>query len=106
MTETATSSIPLRFERPKHPFVVGKLYSRTWKAPFTNGLTDIWRERCLGYWESVGRRFGYVFSEPRNAWVDDPVQGPCVVTYATPLYRMEGERFGPPGGIKTEETVH
>ena len=29
------------YEKPKTPFEVGKLYTRTWRAPFTNGLTDI-----------------------------------------------------------------
>ena len=84
------------YEKPKTPFEVGKLYTRTWRAPFTNGLTDIWRKRCHEYWENVERRFGVVFSEPRNAWEDSPEVGPVVVTYATIIGILKGDRYDVP----------
>jgi hypothetical protein len=83
------------FERPKEPLFVGKLLTRVWQAPYTNGLTDIWRRRCHEYWERVEQRFGIVVSEPRNAW--DEVDGkPVVATYATVLGILKGDRFDRP----------
>ncbi len=90
------------YERPKKPFKLNTLYTRTWQAPFTNGLTDAWRQRCHEYWERVEQRFGVVFSEPTYTWDDDPVLGPVVMTAAAVLYVMPGERYdGPP-----TESVH
>lgn len=88
----------LKFEEPRTPFEHGVLYTRTWTAPFTNGLTDSWRRRCFEYWERVERRFGVVMSEPRNDWAVDDIVGPVVVTYATLLYIVPGERFVLPAG--------
>jgi hypothetical protein len=84
------------FERPKTPFVVGALRTRVWRAPFTNGLTDVWRQRCNEYWERVEQRFGIVVSEPRNAWYDDPDIGPVVASYVTVLGILKGDRFDRP----------
>ena len=87
------------FDIPEHDkgeFILGKLYTRTWAAPFTHGLTDAWRERCQGYWARVEERFGYVFSEPKYVWTDDPIEGPCVVTMATPIAKLKGTRVKRP----------
>lgn len=89
------------YERPKTPFLVGKLYTRVWRAPFTNGLTDAWRERCVGYWERVEQRFGLVVSEPTYDWADDPEIGPCVMTGATVLGILKGDRFDRPESERT-----
>ena len=94
MSETARSQIGYGpFETPSKRFYPGILYTKTWRAPFTHGLTDVWRERCRAYWERVEQRFGVVFSERRDAWTDDPEIGPCVVTYATPIAIVPGERI-------------
>jgi hypothetical protein len=94
VTETARSQIGNGpFETPVKKFYPGELYSKTWRAPYTNGLTDVWRERCRGYWDRVEQRFGVVFSERRDAWTNDPELGPCVVTYATPIAIVKGERI-------------
>ena len=108
MNDTARSQIGNGpFETPKTEFVINKLYSKTWRAPFTNGLTDLWRQRCHEYWERVEQRFGVVFSEPRNAWTDDLEQGPCVVTYATPLAILSGERIPADAIVRDDEpAVH
>jgi hypothetical protein len=87
-----TNDVKLAFEKPDAPFRVGQLLSKTWKAPYTNGLTDIWRQRCFEYWDRVSKRFGWVFSEPANDWSMDPIHGPVVTTFVTPLYEMPGER--------------
>ena len=108
MTENPTSSPPpakvtsLGFEQARTPFKVGQLRSKTWRAPFTNGLTDIWRRRCMEYWERIEKRYGVIFSEPRNDWVDDPIEGPCVSTFATPLAIVPGERFELPEGARMD----
>ena len=81
------------FEQPKKPFKFGTLYTKVWRAPFTHGLTDVWRRRCHEYWERVEHRFGIVVSEPRNAWADDPAIGPVVATYVTILAILPAERF-------------
>jgi hypothetical protein len=91
------------FDVPNVKIKVGKtLLTRSWKAPYTNGLTDIWRKRCREYWERIEQRFGYVMSEPRNDWVMDDDLGPVVVTYATPIAMLKGERIARP---KVPETV-
>lgn len=84
------------FERPKKRLDPGVLYSRVWRAPFTNGLTDTWRRRCNEYWERVEQRFGVVVSEPRHAWYEDPETGPIVATYATVLGVLKGDRYDKP----------
>ncbi len=89
------------YERPKKPFKLNKLYSRVWQAPFTNGLTDAWRQRCHEYWERVEQRFGVVMSEPRNTW-EMTEAGPVVATYATVLGILKGDRFDRP----ESERVH
>ena len=79
------------FETPKEgPFVLGKLYSKTWQAPFVHGVTQMWADRCRGYWERVEQRFGYVFSDHRNDY--DPHTG-TITTFATPLGMLKGDRY-------------
>ncbi len=93
------------FDVPSIKYELGKtLLTKTWKAPYTNGLTDIWRQRCMEYWERVEQRFGYVMSEPRNTWAMDDTHGPVVVTYATPIAMLKGERIKRPR--EPEETRH
>lgn len=92
----------LGFEQAAVPFKVGQLRSKTWRAPFTHGLTTIWRQRCNEYWERVEKRYGVIVSEPRNTWADDPVLGPVVVTFATPLAIVPGERFELPEGARMD----
>ena len=88
----------MKFEEPRTPFKLGQLRTKTWKAPYTIGLTDEWRRRCEEYWERIEQRFGVVFSEPRHAWAMDDIFGPVVATYATPLMIIPGERFKLPEG--------
>jgi len=74
----------------------GLLLSSTWQAPFTHGLTDVWRERCEGYWERIEQRFGVVLTDHRNAWDEVPEVGPCVVTFAAILFILpDVERTAP-----------
>ncbi len=95
----------MKFEQPKDPNVLklGFLLSRTWKAPYTNGLTDIWRNRAREYWERIEKRFGLILSEHKTDWavVDDV--GPVVSTYATVRVVMPGERFKLPEGERLEQ---
>jgi hypothetical protein len=84
------------YEKPKTPFKIGELKTRVWRAPFTTGLTDVWRKRCNEYWERVEQRFGIVVSEPQHAWDDDPEIGPVVATYATILGILKGDRYDVP----------
>lgn len=88
----------LRFEQPRQPFEYGELRSRVWQAPFTHGLTDVWRRRCNEYWARIEQRFGLIVSEPRHAWADDIIHGPVVGTYAVVLVVLPGERFVIPAG--------
>jgi hypothetical protein len=91
------------WEKPrKGAMVKGRLYVMSWRAPFTHGLTDLWRNRCREYWERIESRFGVVFSERRDAWSDDPVHGPCVTTMATVLLVLPGKRYEP----RPSEEVH
>jgi hypothetical protein len=87
-----------KFEEPDVPFKVGQLRTRVWAAPYTNGLTDIWRRRCEEYWERIEKRFGVVMSDRKYDWAVDDALGPVVATYATPLYIVPGERFKLPKG--------
>lgn len=82
-----------RFEAPKTHFTYGELRSRVWQAPYTNGLTDVWRRRCIEYWERIEQRFGVIMSTPRNAWALDDIYGPVVGTFAVVLLVVPGERF-------------
>ena len=91
------------YEKPKTPFKVGELRTKVWRAPFTHGLTDLWRERCREYWERVEQRFGIVVSERADDWYDDPELGPCVMTAATVLVILKGDRVLVPAG---ERLVH
>lgn len=87
------------FDVPNHPhgeFVLGKLYTKVWRAPYTHGLTDKWRQCCVEYWERVEQRFGYVFSEPKYTWSLDPDVGPVVMTAATPIAKLKGDRVPRP----------
>lgn len=87
------------FEKPKRPFKVGMLYSRTWQAPFVNGVTKLWAERTEAYWERIERRFGVVFTDHRNAY--DEVTS-TITTFASPLYIVPGKRFVP--GARSERS--
>lgn len=88
----------LMFEQPKTPFEYGELRSRVWQAPYTNGLTDLWRQRCHEYWQRIEQRFGVIMSEPRNAWAMDDIYGPVVGTYAVTLIVLPGKRILVPQG--------
>lgn len=90
------------FDVPDTPFKIGRLRSKVWRAPYTHGLTDTWRQRCMEYWERIEQRYGVVMSEPRNAWSDDPEVGPVVATYATPIAILKGTRIKRP---RVPETV-
>lgn len=92
-----------KFEKPARPFTYSELRSRVWQAPYTNGLTDIWRERCMEYWERIEQRFGVIMSSPRNAWAMDDIYGPVVGTFAVVLLVVPGQRFIVPAG---ERIVH
>lgn len=89
------------FDVPAIPFKIGQLRTKVWRAPYTHGLTDVWRRRCQEYWERVEQRFGVVMSEPRNAW-EMTENGPVVATYATPLGILKGARIPRP---RVPETV-
>lgn len=79
------------YELPKDgPFVVGKLYTRTWRAPYVHGVNQEWAKRCREYWERIEQRFGYVFSDHRNAFDEETL---TISTYATPLAMLKGERI-------------
>jgi hypothetical protein len=71
------------------PFELGMLYSKTWAAPFVNGVNQTWAERCRGYWDRLGERYGYVFSDHRNAY--DEITA-TITTYATPIALLKGDR--------------
>ena len=89
MSETLVMGGP--FETPKEgPFVLGKLYTKTWRAPGVHGVNETWAKRCREYWERVEQRFGYVFSDHRNAFDDATL---TITTYATPLVMLKGERY-------------
>lgn len=90
------------FDVPEEPFKIGRLRSKIWRAPYTHGLTNVWRRRCNEYWERVEERYGVVMSEPRHAWEMVDEVGPVVATYATPLAILKGERIARP---RTSETV-
>lgn len=81
---------PGPFEKPRKPYAVGGLYSRTWTAPFVHGVTETWAARCRGYWERVEQRFGLILSDHRNAY--DEATG-TITTFATVLMILPGERY-------------
>lgn len=83
---------PGPFEEPRTPWRFGRLYARTWRAPLVHGLTDVWRERCHAYWARVERRFGVIFSAPRNAY---DAETETVTTVATLLVILPAERRPP-----------
>lgn len=94
----ATMTGSMMFEQPAVAFEYGELRSRAWQAPFTNGLTDAWRQRCNEYWKRIEQRFGVIMSEPRNAWAMDDIYGPVVGTYAVTLIVLPGKRLLVPQG--------
>lgn len=92
------------FDVPRHDkgdFILGKLYTKTWRAPYTHGLTDVWRKRAIEYWARIEERYGYVFSECRTSWEMIDELGPVVVTYATPLAKLKGARIPRPATPET-----
>lgn len=84
------------FDTPKGDWRKGAAKVRTWKAPYTHGLTDLWRKRCIEYWARVEARFGVIMSEPRNVWGMDPDIGPVVCTYAVVVAVVPGKRVEMP----------
>jgi hypothetical protein len=84
------------FERPKKPYLIGRLYTRVWRAPYTHGLTDVWRVRVAEYWPRVEQRFGVLFSEHKVDWAMDPDLGPVVMSAATCIAILKGERYDRP----------
>ena len=83
------------FEQVPAHWKPGMLLSKVWQAPFTHGLTDIWRARCAGYWERIEQRYGVVLTDHRNA--HDIIQGtgPVVATYAAIYVILPAERTHP-----------
>lgn len=69
---------------------IGVLYTKTWQAPFINGVTDEWRQRVAGYWERLEQKHGVIWSKPV---IDFDEQTSCIVTAATPLALIPGERY-------------
>lgn len=86
----------------KGKLVLGQLYSMTWRAPYTSGLTDVWRERCREYWERVEQRFGIIVTERRDVWAVVEGVGPTVTTFAVPMVKLKGDRIPRP---RVSETV-
>jgi hypothetical protein len=69
---------------------LNKLYTKVWKAPFVNGVTDEWRARVVGYWERLEIKYGVIWSRPVIDY--DPDTG-TIFTAATPLALIPGERY-------------
>ncbi len=69
---------------------VGRLYTMTWRAPFVEGVTDEWRKRCAGYWERLEKKYGVIWSRP---FIDYDAETGCIVTGATPIALIPGERY-------------
>lgn len=69
---------------------VGKLYTMTWRAPLVMGVTDEWRNRVAGYWERLEKKYGVIWSRPV---IDYDEETSCIVTMATPLALIPGERY-------------
>lgn len=72
------------------PAEVGKLYTRTWQAPFVNGVTDEWQNRVAGYWERIEQKYGVIISRPVIDY--DDATG-TITTMATILVVVPGERY-------------
>lgn len=69
---------------------VDVLYTKTWQAPLVNGVTDEWRNRAAGYWERLEKKYGVIWSRPV---IDYDAETGCIVTMATPLVLVPGERY-------------
>jgi len=83
------------FEQVPAHWKPGTLLTRTWQAPFTHGLTDIWRQRCAEYWERIEQRYGVVLTDHRNAHDIVDGLGPVVATFAAIYVILPGERTHP-----------
>lgn len=102
MQPTALSADQRRKELGKGPFEQtpahwkpGTLLTKVWQAPMTHGLTDIWRQRCEGYWERIEQRYGVILTDHRNAWEGINGVGPVVATYAAILVILPATRTHP-----------
>lgn len=71
----------------------GVLLTRTWQAPIVHGVTQIWADRCRGYWERIERRYGVVLTDHRNAYDDETG---TISTVAAVLMIIDGERYPMP----------
>jgi len=72
------------------PAQMGKLYTKTWKAPFINGVTDEWTNRVAGYWERLEQKYGLIWSRPVITYDDETG---CIFTAATIVAIVPGERY-------------
>ena len=61
---------------------LGQLYTKVWKAPFVEGVTDEWAQRVAEYWERLEIKHGVIWSRPVIDY--DPETG-TIVTAATPI---------------------
>lgn len=69
---------------------VGVLYTMTWRTVGIMGVTDEWKNRCAGYWERLEKKYGVIWSRPVIDFDEDTG---CIVTMATPLVLIPGERY-------------
>lgn len=69
---------------------VGTLYTMTWRTMGVMGVTDEWRKRVAEYWERIEKKYGVIWSAPVIDF--DDATG-CIVTAATPLALIPGERY-------------
>lgn len=69
---------------------VGTLYTKTWRTVGVMGVTDEWTKRVAGYWERLEIKYGVIWSAPVIDY--DELTG-CIVTAATPIALIPGERY-------------
>lgn len=81
----------MMFRKPRQPFVVGELRTKTWRTlePNVTEADKRWQTRCSQYWTLQARLYGVVFS-PYVMLVDN--REGFVSTYATVLGIIPGER--------------
>lgn len=89
-TAESTLHQPQAFPDFNPPAALGVLYSKTWKAPFVNGVTDEWTQRVAGYWERIEQKYGLIMSQPAIDYLDETG---TITTFATVLAIVPGERY-------------
>lgn len=77
------------FDLTPETWYVGKLLTKTWRAPIVHGVTKGWAERTEGYWRRIEQRYGIVVTDERNAYDDETG---TITTFAAILLILDAPR--------------